>query len=150
MIVFRITLLKYSDKLHASGNAARWNSKDVKMIYTAGSRALACLENVVHRSSRGLQENFRTLLIEIPENLKIGIMNKTDLLGNWRDYASIPYTQKFGDKWVRSKTSPVLQVPSAIIPQEFNYLLNPLHKDFHKIKLINTESFEFDGRLKAD
>jgi RES domain-containing protein len=148
MIVYRITLAKYAGGLHASGNPARWNSKDVKVIYTAASRALACLENVVHRTSRGLQENFRTLVIEIPGNLEIDMIDKKDLTPGWHSFSSIPYTQRIGDEWVKAATAAILQVPSVIIPEEHNYILNPLHKDFATIKLLRSEPFEFDGRLK--
>src|SRR5438876_4625321 len=127
MITYRITLTKYADKLFASGNAARWNSKDVKVIYTAGSRALACLENVVHRNSRGLQESFRTILIEIPDSLKIIVIEKSKLIPEWQNFANMPYTQQLGDKWVKDATSAILQVPSVIIPEEYNYILNPAH-----------------------
>ncbi len=148
MIVFKITLIKYADKLNASGNPARWNSKDVKVIYTAGSRALACLENIVHRTSRGLQDNFKTLLIDIPDNIKIGVISRENMISNWQAYQNMPYTQKLGDEWIKNKSSAVLKVPSVIIPEEHNYLINPEHKDFKQIRLVSAESFEFDIRIK--
>ncbi|MFM9910565.1 MAG: RES family NAD+ phosphorylase [Chitinophagaceae bacterium] len=148
MIVYRITLAKHAGKLTASGNAARWNSKDVAIIYTASSRSLACLENVVHRSSRGLQENFRTVIIEIPNSLKILMIDRKDLLREWKQFGNMPYTQSMGDKWVKEAISPVLRVPSVIIPEEYNYLLNTSHKDFGKIKYLGSEPFTFDNRLK--
>lgn len=79
MRVYRISLAIYSTKLLASGNPARWNLKDVKMIYTAQSRALACLENIVHRDSKGLQKNFRIMEIDIPDKIKIEKIKETDL-----------------------------------------------------------------------
>lgn len=147
MIVYRITLAKYADQLLASGNPARWNSKDVKVIYTAASRALACLENVVHRSSRGLRGNFRTILIEIPDNLKITVVEKENLQPGWQNFINMPYTQRYGDHWVRSVTAAVLKVPSVIIPEEHNYILNPAHEDFIAIRHLGIEPFEFDTRL---
>jgi len=148
MIVFRIALAKYADKLIASGNAARWNSKDVQVIYTAQSRALACLENVVHRNSRGQQENFRTIIVEIPDNLKITIINTSDLIGDWKSFANIPFTQGLGNKWVKEASSAILRVPSVIVPEEHNYILNPAHEYFKKIKYIANEPFQFDSRIK--
>ena len=148
MIVYRITLAKYADSLYASGNPARWNSKDVKVIYTAESRALACLENIVHRTSRGLHENFRTLVLEIPDNLKIAIIDRKALVPGWQSFSNIPHTQRIGDEWIKASTTAILQVPSVIIPEEHNYILNPLHIDFPAIKLLRSEPFEFDGRLK--
>jgi RES domain-containing protein len=150
MIVYRITLAKYADKLFASGNPARWNSKDIKLIYSAQSRALACLENVVHRNSIGLNENFKTILIEIPDSLKLMVILKTDLISDWQSFSNMPYTQKLGDAWVKEAKSAILQVPSVIIPEENNYLINPAHKDFSKVKYLGNEPFEFDRRFKED
>jgi RES domain-containing protein len=147
MHVYRITLEKYADALMASGNPARWNSKDVKMIYTTSSRALACLENVVHRGALGLQRLFRTMVIEIPDGIPITIIKKEDLPPDWHLFENFPSTQALGDAWIRKGETPILQVPSAIIAEECNYLLNPLHNDFRKIKLIRTEPFAFDARI---
>jgi RES domain-containing protein len=148
MVVYRITLTEFAGTLFASGNPARWNSADLKVIYTAATRALACLENVVHRSSLGLKENFRTNLIEIPDDLKMDEIAASSLEAGWREYAHYPYTQKFGDQWIKANLAAVLKVPSAIIPEESNYLLNPLHKEFRRIRYLGNEPFDFDERIK--
>ncbi|HET7116463.1 MAG TPA: RES family NAD+ phosphorylase [Hanamia sp.] len=148
MIVYRISIAKYSTKLIASGFPARWNSKDIKVIYTAESKALACLENVVHRNSRGLQKNFRQMDIAIPAELEMEEIRETDLNVGWKDFLQMPYTQSLGDAWVSAAKTPVLKVPSAIVSGDSNYLINPSHKDFRKIKLIKTIPFEFDSRIK--
>ncbi len=149
MHVYRIALEKYSKSLAASGVAARWNSKDVKMIYTASTRALACLENVVHRSAIGLQAGFRTMAIEIPDGLPMTVVKKEELPTDWHLFENYPYTQALGDAWISKGETAILQVPSAIIAEECNYLLNPAHEDFEQIKLIKTELFEFDPRIKT-
>jgi RES domain-containing protein len=148
MIVYRITLTEFAESLFPSGNPARWNSKDVKIIYTAGTRALACLENVVHRSSLGPRENFRTILVEIPDDLKMGEIAASSLHPGWREYTQYPYTQKMGDQWISDHLTAVLKAPSAIIPEESNYLINPLHKDFSRIKYLGNEPFDFDERIR--
>ena len=150
MIVYRITLAIYSTKLLASGYPARWNSKDVKMIYTAQSRALACLENVVHRNSKGLQKNFRVMQISIPNDIFLKEIKETDLVTGWKEFDKMPYTQSLGDQWVREAKSAILKIPSAIVSGDSNYLLNPGHKDFLKIKLLRTEPFEFDDRINEN
>lgn len=147
MRVFRIVLAPYSDKLYASGRPARWNSKGTFVIYTASSRALACLENVVHRSGRGLSELFRTMVIEIPEELKIKNLGRSYLPEEWNAYQNQIETRARGDEWVRSMETAVLRVPSAIIPEEHNYLINTAHPDFSKIELVDSEAFMFDDRL---
>ncbi|NTS41949.1 RES family NAD+ phosphorylase [Flavisolibacter sp. BT320] len=148
MQVYRITLARYAGSLHASGNTARWNAKDVKMIYTASSRALACLENVVHRSGIGLKEAFRTMIIQVPDGLPITRIDKSSLLPDWHAFINYPYTQSLGNAWIDESDTAVLRVPSAIIPEEFNYLLNPLHPDFMQIQVVSTEPFAFDPRIK--
>ena len=120
MVVYRITLEKWSSNLTASGFPARWNSKGKFMIYTAGSRALACLENVVHRSGEGLNLHFKVMLIEVPESLKMDTIESKDLPENWHHYTSSNFTQQIGDAWLATGSSAVLRVPSAIIFSEYN------------------------------
>ena len=150
MIVYRITLTIYSTKLLASGYPARWNSKDVKMIYTAQSRALACLENVVRRNSKGLQKNFKVMQIFIPDDIILQEIKETDLIPSWKEFDKMPYTQSLGDQWASVAKSAILKVPSTIVSGDSNYLLNPGHKDYRKIKLLKTEPFEFDDRIKEN
>jgi len=147
MVVCRITLDKYAD-LSASGNPARWNPRQTAVIYTACSRALACLENVVHRSSLGLNHQFTVLLINIPNSLKIQTIEEKDLMKGWSTFDNMPYTQQLGDNWVTENKYALLRVPSVIIPGEWNYLINPGHPDFKKIKLVAKEPFVFDKRIK--
>lgn len=149
MLVYRIILSKYSQKLMASGRAARWNPNDVEMIYTASSRSLACLENLVHRSGTGLTLPFDVLTIEIPHQLKMKIIHLKDLPTDWKDYDRVYLTQRIGEKWVNEKETALLQIPSSIVSEEVNYLLNPKHKDFREIKIIKREPFVFDSRIKA-
>lgn len=148
MIVYRITLVKFAGELVASGNAARWNSKDIKAIYTAGSRSLACLENVVHRGALGLRENFRTILVEIPDGLRQEEVKLSDLDLKWRHYSQYPYTQRIGDEWIKRSSTAILKVPSAVVPEEHHYILNPAHVDFASIKCSGNEPFDFDERIK--
>lgn len=148
MLVFRITLKKYSDSLFASGRAARWNNNDVKIIYTANSRALACLENVVHRSKLGLSANFCVLEIDIPTSLSVQNIFLENLPKNWDQFENMHFTQALGDEWIEKGETAVLKVPSSIVHEEFNYLLNPNHSDFHKIKLLAVKPFLFDDRIK--
>ncbi|MBO0935957.1 RES family NAD+ phosphorylase [Fibrella sp. HMF5335] len=149
MEVYRITRAIYTDRLMASGGVARWNTRGRFVIYTAGSRALACLENVVHRSGEGLQDLFRVMVIHIPDRLSVQTILPADLPDNWTDYQNFDVCQQQGENWLLAGTSAVLRVPSVIVPQEWNYLLNPAHPDFAAIELLRTEPFFFDPRLKA-
>jgi RES domain-containing protein len=148
MLLYRIALAKYSSKLIASGRAARWNPNEVEIIYTASSRSLACLENVVHRNKLGLTGTFNLITIECPDHIKIEAIYLKYLPTNWADFDQMPKSQSIGEKWVKENESAILKVPSSIIEDEVNYLLNPGHRDFELIKLIKTQPFVFDQRIK--
>lgn len=148
MEVYRITLKKWSKSLKASGFPSRWNSKGVFVIYTSKTRALASLENLVHRSGEGLNKPFAVMRIDIPNSLKIKEIKPSKLSKNWYKYENYAECQKFGDQWIEQSKYPILKVPSAIIKMESNYLLNPNHEQFLKIKIVEIEDFNFDPRLK--
>jgi RES domain-containing protein len=147
MLVYRICLTKWASELKASGNPARWNSKGKFVIYTTESRSLACLKNLVHRSGLGKDELYKILTIDVPDNIKVTEIKLKQLPKNWWEYKNYPVCQKIGDQWIDKLSSCVLKVPSSIIPEEYNYLINPLHKEFNRIKLVSTEDFNFDKRL---
>ncbi|MCI0450152.1 MAG: RES family NAD+ phosphorylase [Chlorobi bacterium] len=149
MDVYKITLAKWSKSLKTSGNPARWNSKKKYMIYTSGSRALACLENIVHRTGEGLNDAFKIMTIRIPGGILIEEIKSSKLPPNWTNYKNYIHCQSIGDSWLDKVSSAVLKVPSAIIMNEYNYLINPAHADFKKIKLSKVEDFKFDTRLKS-
>jgi RES domain-containing protein len=148
MLVYRIALAKYSGKLIASGRAARWNPNDVAVIYTASSRSLACLENVVHRNQLGRTMAFNIMTIKVPDDISIQHVKTADLPAGWQDFNHMKFTQDIGEKWIAENKTAVLAVPSSIIDEEVNYLINPHHDDFKKIKLVNTSPFVFDHRIK--
>lgn len=147
MKVYRITLASYSDRLFASGRPARWNPRGTFVIYTASTRSLACLENLVHRSGEGLDANFRTMIIHIPDDLPRIEIQLSELPENWKDFRNQPKTRTIGDEWVKEGKTALLKVPSAIIPEEYNYILNFNHPHFSRIKLEKVEPFDFDRRL---
>jgi RES domain-containing protein len=149
MLVYRILLTEYAGGLIASGRAARWNPNEVKMIYTAYSRSLACLENVVHRGQVGLTRAFSIMTIECPDRIKIKTIHVHDLPPNWTDFNQMQFTQHIGEKWVRENEYAILCVPSSIVEDEVNYLINPDHHDFKQISLIKTQPFTFDKRIKS-
>lgn len=148
MEVFRITKAIYADRLVASGGAARWNSRGTFLIYTASSRALAVLGNVVHRTSPGLQDEFRVMVIDIPDYIYIKRLYPNRLADNWFDFQSYSYCQNLGDSWAAKADSAVLQAPSAIVSTESDFILNPNHADFSHIQLVRIEKFAFDPRIK--
>lgn len=149
MLIYRITLEQYSQNLVSSGNEGRWNSRGAKVIYSAGSRSLACLENIVHRNGIGFDRSYRAMIIEVPDSLPMKEITLKQLPEGWTNLFSARITRSMGDEWYGNNETPILKVPSAIIPAENNYLLNSLHPLFKKIKLLYTEPFLFDARLTA-
>ena len=147
MKVYRITLAQYAQKLYAPGTAARWNSEGRFVIYTAGSVSLACLENLVHRNAAALNASFKLMYIDIPDTITINELPAGSLGQDWE--LDLMQTRAFGNRWLDEQQGLVLRVPSAIVQEEFNYLLNPAHPQFAQISLLGSEAFNFDRRLKV-
>ena len=125
----------------------RWNNKGTKMIYAAGSLALAAMEVLVHLDSADvLGEQFCYFKMEIPAGLCIAL-DKSILHKAWDQDPPTVQTKQIGDDWVRSGASAVIAVPSSIIKSETNFLLNPSHPDFARITIGSQERFAFDPRL---
>lgn len=140
---YQLELFEWANSLTGSGFPARWNSKNKLMIFTSSSRSLAALENIVHRSGEGLSSVFKTMVIEISDKVKAEEIEIKDLPKNWADFKNYNVCQKIGDQWLENNDSAILKVPSAIVKHEFNYLLNPKHKHFSKVKLVAVEEFCF-------
>ena len=152
MEVFRVTQAKYAISLYASGWEGRWNQEGQKVIYTASSRSLACLENLVHRRGRGLLADFRVMVIYLPDDLaheriELGEQSGSSLAEGWNKDADVSYCQQLGAAWYRAGRTPVLSVPSAVIPMERNLVINTEQSEYSRIRLIHTEPFGFDPRL---
>jgi RES domain-containing protein len=147
MIVYRIAKEEYSTVLKASGYAARWNHKGSFVIYTAESRSLACLENLVHRSGEGNNALYRVMLIQAPDSLEVYSIEQANLKPGWQRTENYKYCQDIGADWLSTGSTAILKVPSVLIKNEFNFVFNVNHPDFRKIKLTGTEDFIFDPRL---
>jgi RES domain-containing protein len=127
-------------------NGGRWNSKGVAMVYTAGNLALASLEMVVNLPSPALLQEFVRIPIQFELQL-VQILPDTELPRDWNSRPISPSTRAVGDRWVKERRSAVLRVPSVVVPEEYNYLLNPAHPDFVRICIDQTEIYHFDPRL---
>ena len=150
MVVYRITTAKWANKLSGSGYPARWNPRYVHIIYTASSIALACLENLVHRSGEGLNANFRVVEINIPNEVTSKEITPEELPDNWYTINGYSACQSIGRRWVDEQRSCTMFVPSSIIPAETNVLINPNHPEFHQISIRSIREFSFDKRLIPD
>lgn len=148
MLVYRITHKSYSKELYASGLKGRWNGAGNKVIYCAESIPLAFLENMVRRQGVGFNNDFKIMIIEIPDEPAITSIGVSDLKEGWRDFKDYSLCQILGDEWYDEGKTPVLKVPSAVLPECFNYLLNYKHTDYARIKLIDTTDLVPDKRIE--
>jgi|ERR1041385_1850551 RES domain-containing protein len=123
----------------------RWNSPGVAVIYGSQNKSLAALEQLVHHNPR-TPNRFKAFRFQFPDSL-IETLSTRHLSADWRQEPPPPSTQQIGDAWARELRSAVLAVPSIIIPEEVNYVLNPAHSDFKKIGIGKPETFVFDPRL---
>lgn len=127
----------------------RWNSPGVAVAYLAASRALAALELLVHLPAARVLDEYVCRGVEFDDALARRL-ESGELPANWRaEPEGLAATRAFGDAWVRSRETVVLQVPSFVVPEEANFLLNPAHPDFAKLALGPAEPFGFDPRLAA-
>ncbi|MCK5820618.1 MAG: RES family NAD+ phosphorylase [Bacteroidales bacterium] len=150
MIVFRLANRKFSHDLSGKGaeiTGGRWNSKGVGVVYTSESRALCTAEIAVHTQLGIIPKDYELVHILIPDSIQFMEISPDELPLPWN---SIPYnsiTQNIGNHFIDTNEYPVLKVPSAVIPGDFNYLINPAHPDSRGIEITKTEAFSFDERL---
>jgi len=148
MLLYRITNAKYADD--PSGNGARlyggrWNSEGKPMLYLASSRSLAALETLAHFIPTNIPGELVMLTIEAPDDfLEIP---ENVLPDNWNEYPEQHIVKQIGNSFLQRNEHLLLKVPSALVPEEFNYLMNPLHPKAGKVKIIKKVPFNFDARL---
>ncbi len=154
MIVYRIEREKYLDTTLSGIGASltkgfRWNSLNTRLVYTSESRSLATLEVTVHLDlSEDLPTDRYYVEIEIPDDLTILEVSLEDLPDDWNAKPPGITTQTIGDDFVAENQAAILKVPSAIVPGEYNYFINPAHPDAKRIKVKGRMEVEFDGRLR--
>jgi RES domain-containing protein len=124
----------------------RWNSPGVRMIYVSEHQSTAALEIFVHRVPFVTDEQYKAFRVDWPDDV-MEILSPTRLPRNWRISPRPKITMEIGDIWAREKRSAVLAVPSAISPDDRNFLLNPDHPDFKRIRIAAPIDYQFDPRL---
>ncbi|MGZ3756742.1 MAG: RES family NAD+ phosphorylase [Mucilaginibacter sp.] len=149
MILYRITKCMYTDLsgLGAKLYGGRWNSEGRPMVYLTSSRSLGMLEALAHFSPTNLPTDYCMMSIDVPENfMELPIKS---LPKNWHEYPEQNSTKQIGNRFLQDKKYLLLKVPSAIVPDEYNYLLNPMHPEAATVKIISSQPFHFDPRLTA-
>lgn len=149
MEVFRICHEKYANHLTSSGSANRWNFQGQNVIYTGSSRSLSTLELVVHRNAIVPTFLYKVMVISIAdEDRLIKLIRLSELPLDWRSLNAYSKLQRMGSEWYNHQEALILKVPSAVISQEYNYIINTEHPDFSsKVQLVRTEDYFWDNRL---
>ena len=117
--------------------SARWNSRGKRIVYLADHPASALLEVIVHLEvrSENIPDEYQLLKIDAPDDLGVDELHQSELPAQWRERASL--TQQIGDAWLNERSTSLLRVPSAIVPETNNYLLNPAHADAARIVIAS-------------
>lgn len=149
LVVWRLLTARFAETAFSGEGArlhgGRWNRKGTPMVYTAGSQSLAMLEMLVQ--DEPLRARYVMIPATLPKNLKIERIAPEDLPDDWRSLSTREPLQALGSEWIKRKSAAVLAVPSAVIPSETNYMLNPLHPSFAKIAIGQPQEFITDLRL---
>ncbi len=149
MEVFRLCAKKHADLSGVGGlyGSARWHYQGQPIIYTASCRSLSALERFVHEQQLNIPQ-LAMITIWLPDGIKTTHYSESELPDGWDSVPDSDSSRNIGDRWLKDKVSAVMKVPSAIITNEYNYLINPLHDDAKKIKVIDVQSYFYDVRLK--
>ena len=146
--VWRVVTQRYADTAFSGEGArlygGRWNPKGLAMVYTAQTQSLALLEMLVQDAP--LHASYVMIPVRLPE-LIVVLIDQTTLPTDWRELSARNDLQQIGAAWIHSGTSAVLAVPSAVVPAEFNYLLNPAHPDYALLEIGTHPEWLTDQRL---
>jgi RES domain-containing protein len=125
----------------------RWHTPRRLVVYASESLALASLEVLVHCDIDLLPSDLMAIEIEVPSGLPVHELKTDDLPRVWRKHPAPRTLQEAGNRWLDEGSSALLRVPSALVPPESNYLINPLHPAFGEIQVLRRFKFTFDPRL---
>lgn len=152
--VYRLTKLRYQNQifsglggLHADG---RWTFRGHPVIYASASISLAVLEYTLNYRRRGWVPASVLGRATIPDRVKIDVLTPADLPPNWSAAEPPHKLREIGQRWLDNSAAAILKVPSAIIVEEWNYILNPQHPDFKKVTFQRARRFQFDRRLARE
>jgi len=147
-----VFLWRISNHLSLAGDGAlrtpgRWHSRGRRVVYCAQSPAAALLEILVHFEIdiQNLPVRYRLLKIEAPDDVPVERVSVDDVPANWPQKTEV--TRELGERWLVKGSTALLSVPSAIVPETFNILLNPAHQDAKRIVVVQTGEHAIDPRL---
>lgn len=148
---YRFAHKKFAHEMSGSGarlKGGRWNQAGAALLYTCSTPALALIEILANAYTKEEMHQCQLMKIFIPGDIKFEMVYESSLEKGWKQ--DFDHTQEVGMKLIKDNKHCVISVPSAIVTTDRNYLINPLHNDFKKIKLLEVTDFEFDERLFKD
>ena len=152
MKVYRIAKWQYLEDLSGVGAklyGGRWNEEGTAMVYTSAHLSLAVLELLANQVRRLVDDTYGYICIEIPDAIPLRSINKDDLSSDWRAAQYTDQTTRMGTQWIKLQESLGLMVPSAVLAQEYNVLINPSHRDFDQLIIKEVGKLNLDGRIAA-
>ncbi len=150
LLAWRIVKTKHAgqafDGEGAKRYGGRWNSRGTALVYVSETLALATLEILVRLQDSSPLPAYTAFSVRFKDDL-VRIVDQSALPANWTQSPSPSEPRRIGDEWIDSQQSVLLRVPSVIIPMESNYLINPAHPDFKRLKIGKPQPLELDPRL---
>lgn len=125
----------------------RWNRPGIRVAYTSASLSLAALEYFVNLDTDLTPDDLVSVRLQIPADLGMDVVRHQSLTADWRSYPAPLALQALGTDWTERRETAIMAVPSAIVPEEWNYLLNPAHADFPRVAAGDPDPFSFDPRM---
>lgn len=145
MVLWRISRHRDLSGIGGRRASGRWHYAGQPVVYLSENPASALLEVCVHTAANDVPPEFTLLLVEGPEAVFEAVSSK-ELASGWQ--SKLELTRDIGTLWLRENRSALLKVPSAIVPETFNFLFNPLHRDAKRFRIANAFPYPFDVRLK--
>lgn len=147
MILWRVSNYPSLDGIGGLYVSGRWHTKGHPVVYCAPNPATALLETLAHLEidAEDRPERFQVLRIEGPETLSRERLAPSELAENWAE--DLLVTQEYGDRWLRENRALLLEVPSVLVPETWNVLVNPLHPEMNQLQITKTYQHPFDTRL---
>jgi RES domain-containing protein len=149
MRVWRIASAAHAafDGEGARHHGSRWTPRGIPAVFTSATLSLAALERFVHTDSDLEPTDFLAIPVEIRDDIAIDAVEVETLPADWRTFPAPPALSLIGEQWLSASITPVLSVPSVVIPHERNFVLNPTHREFTQIAIGRSEPFSFDPRM---
>ena len=149
MRVWRIATAAHAafDGEGARRYGSRWTPKGVAAVYTSATLSLAALERFVHTDPDLEPADLVAVAVDINDELPMLELDIAQLPANWREYPAPDPLDQLGGNWLAGARTAILAVPSAVIPHERNYAMNPAHADFRRLVIGRPEPFSFDPRM---